>query len=259
MTRLAFVFVLALVGRASAAPLPTTLEVDEHPGARVQAELPFVDAQGQPVQLGDFLHGDKPVLLVLAYFHCPMLCDLVLRGIASSVAKQGLVLGRDFEALTVSFDPSDTPDGAARKQGALLQAIGHPEAVRDWPFLVGKKPAIDRLAATLGFAYVHDEKSGQYAHSAVAFVLTPDGRVSRYLYGVTFRPLDVRMALNEAARGKVGGFVDRVLLTCFHYDPTSRRYAFYVRNGLRAGAALTLLVMMGGLALIVRRGRREQP
>lgn len=242
-------------GTPAAAAPPTSLEVEEHPGAQLPRGLAFVDQAGHAVHLGDYFRDRKPILLVLAYFRCPMLCDLVLRGVVASVARQGLVLGRDFRALTVSFDPKDTPAGAALKQGSLLQALDHPEARAGWPFLVGAKPEIDRLAERLGFVYVHDPRSDQYAHSAVAFVLTPDGRVSRYLYGVQFRPLDVRLALDEAAQGRVGGVVDRVLLTCFRYDPATRRYGVYVRGVLRGGAALVLLLVAGGLALLFWRDR----
>jgi protein SCO1/2 len=187
-----------------------------------------------------------------------MLCDLVLRGVVDSIARQGLVLGRDFRALTVSIDPKETPAQASLKQHGMLQAFNRPFDTAAWPFLVGQPDDIHALAARLGFEYAYDPKSDQYAHPAVAFIITPDGRISRYLYGVKFRPLDVRLALNEAARGRIGGIVDRVLLACFHYDPATRRYGLYVRGVLRGGAALTVLLVGGLLALLWwhdRRGR----
>jgi protein SCO1/2 len=258
----ALAMALTLVAGAGAAhaagpPPPGSLEVEEHPGAQLPAGLAFVDQDGRAVQLGDYFHEGKPILLVLAYLRCPMLCDLVLHGVVASVARQGLAVGRDFRALTVSFDPDDTPAAAALKQGSLLQALNRPEARAGWPFLVGKRPEIDRLAERLGFPYVHDAKTDEYAHPAVAFVLTPDGRISRYLYGVQFRPLDVRLALDEAAHGRIGGVVDRVLLTCFRYDPASRRYGVYVTGVLRGGAALVLLLVAGGLGLLFWRDRRR--
>jgi protein SCO1/2 len=169
-----------------------------------------------------------------------------------------LVLGRDYRAVTVSIDPKDNAPGASLKQHGLLQALGLLDAAPSWPFLTGDKASIAPLAARLGFEYAYDPKSDQYAHPACAFVITPDGRISRYLYGVKFRPLDVRLALDEAARGKIGGIVDRVLLACFRYDPAARRYGWYVRGVLRAGATLTLLVVGGGLALLWWRERRRR-
>jgi protein SCO1/2 len=249
---------VATAAPAHALPPPASLTVEEHPGARLPRDAAFVDEEGRAVHLGDYFRGDKPLVLVLAYFRCPMLCDLVLHGVAASVARQGLVLGRDYSALTVSFDPHDTPAEARLKQGTLLQSVGRLDARAAWPFLVGDKRDIDRLADRLGFVYVHDPKSDQYAHSAVAFVLTPDGRVSRYLYGVTFRPLDMRLALDEAAHGRIGGVVDRVLLTCFRYDPTTRRYGIYVRGLLRGGAALVLVIVAGGIGLLLWSDRRRR-
>jgi cytochrome c oxidase subunit 2 len=212
------------------------VDIDEHLGAKIPGDLPFSDESGRPVSIGDYFTGDRPVVLILAYFRCPMLCDLVLRGMAGAVKEQPLVLGRDFRALTVSIDPKDRPAQAALKQHNLLQAMNRPDA--PWPFLTGKEQQIQQLAGALGFQYTYDPKSDQYAHPACAIVLTPDGRISRYLYGADFRPFDLRLALQEASRGRVGGIFDRVLLTCFRYDPATRRYAWAVRSAVaRNGAA----------------------
>ena len=254
---LALLAMLASSARA-APPALAAVDIDEHLGARLPLELPFVDQSGRDVMLGDYFRDGRPVVLVLAYFRCPMLCDLVLHGVVDSIARQGLALGRDYRALTVSIDPKDTPAQASLKQHGMLQALDAPFAGAAWPFLVGKSPAIHTLAARLGFEYAYDPKSDQYAHPAVAFIVTPEGRISRYLYGVEFRPLDVRLALDEAAHGKIGGIVDRVLLTCFHYDPATRRYGLYVVGVLRGGAALTLLLvgaLLGALWWRERRGR----
>ena len=234
------------------------IDIEEHLGAALPLDLPFVSEDGRAVRLGDYFRDGKPVVLVLAYFRCPMLCDLVLRGVADSLARQHLALGRDYRALTVSIDPKDKPAGASLKQHSLLQALGTLDATASWPFLTGAQSSIAPLAARLGFEYAYDPKSDQYAHPACAFVLTPDGRISRYLYGVKLRPLDVRLALDEAAQGKIGGIVDRVLLSCFRYDPATRRYGWYVRGVLRGGAALTLLLVGGTLALFWRREWQRQ-
>jgi protein SCO1/2 len=248
---------LLLSARVAAVPPRAAVDIDEHLGAPLPLGLAFTDEDGRAVKLGDYVPPGQPLVLVLAYFRCPMLCDLVLRGVADAIARQGLVLGRDFRALTVSIDPKDTPAQARLKQHSLLQAMGAPFAAASWPFLVGAPDNIHTLAARLGFEYVYDAKSDQYAHPAVAFVITPDGRIARYLYGVQIRPVDLRLALAEAARGKIGGIVDRVLLTCFRYDPSTRRYAVYVRGVLRGGSALTLLLVGSALALLWRRERRR--
>ncbi len=232
-------------------------DIEEHPGARLPAEVSLTDQDNKPVKLGDYFKDGKPVVVVLAYFRCPMLCDVVLRGVAQSLARQPLELGRDYRALTISFDPRDRPAEASLKQHNLLQAINRSGDAAAWPFLVGREPAVRAIADRLGFEYAWDPTTQQFAHPAVAFVMTPDGRVSRYLYGVTFRPLDMRLALGEAAGGRIGGIVDRVLLTCFRYDPASRRYAPYVSGVLKGGAAITLLLVGGALAAVWRRERRR--
>lgn len=255
------VLALALAIAASAHATPPALvnvDIDEHLGARLPLDLGFVDQDRRHVELGDYFRDGRPTVLVLAYFRCPMLCDLVLRGVVDSIARQGLVLGRDFRALTVSIDPKDTPAQASLKQHGMLQAFDKPFATDAWPFLVGNPPEIAALARRLGFQYAYDPKSDQYAHPAVAFIITPDGRISRYLYGVKFRPLDVRLALDEAAHGKIGGIVDRVLLTCFHYDPATRRYGLYIQGALRGVAALTVFLVGGMLALLWRNDRRRR-
>jgi protein SCO1/2 len=248
---------LALPAHASR-PAVQQVDIDEHLGAALPLDLPFVDQNGRPVRLGDYFHDGKPVVLVLAYFRCPMLCDLVLHGVLHSLTKQHLVLGRDYRALTVSIDPKDTPAAAARKQEGMLQGLDMPEKTAAWPFLTGAQPNIAALAARVGFQYAYDPKTDQYAHPACAFVITPEGRISRYLYGVKFRPLDVRLALDEAAHGKIGGIVDRVLLCCFRYDPATRRYGWYVKGVLRGGATLTLLIVGGALGILWRRERRRR-
>ena len=242
----------------AAPPALAAVDIEEHLGARLPLELAFTDEDGHPAHLGDYFRDGRPVVLVLAYFRCPMLCDLVLRGVVDSIERQGLVLGRDFRALTVSIDPKDTPAQASLKQHGMLQAFDAPFATAAWPFLVGRHAEIAELATRLGFQYAYDPKSDQYAHPAVAFIVTPDGRISRYLYGIKFRPLDVRLALDEAAHGKIGGIIDRVLLTCFHYDPATRRYGVYIVGVLRGGAALTVLFVGGLLALLWRSDRRRR-
>jgi protein SCO1 len=240
-------------------PAVAAVDVDEKLGARLPLGLTFTDSAGRTRRLGDFIDQRRPVVLVLAYYRCPMLCDLVLAGISTSLRKLGWTLGTDYKGVTVSIDPHDTPVAAHHKQVAVLQAMNEsgPTAEASWPFLVGAPASIDALADAVGFRYAHDPTSDQFAHPAVVMVLTPDGRVSRYLYGVNFRLLDVRLGMTEAARGGVGGIVDRVLLTCFRYDPSARRYGFYVSSVLRGGASLVILSVGGLLGFLWRRDARR--
>lgn len=236
-------------------PLARDVDIDEHLGAELPLGLTFTDENARATTLAEQFRDGKPVLLVLAYLRCQMLCDLVLRGLVDSLAQSGLRPGRDFRALTVSIDPHDRPAQARLRRIALLQSFNQPDAA--WPFLVGEEGAIHQLAERLGWKYVYDPRSDQYAHPAAAFVLTPDGRIARYLYGVKFRPLDLELALAEASRGKVGGIVDRVLLTCFKWDPASRRYGFVLTGVVRGGSALVLLLLVAGLFRLVLLERRR--
>ncbi|HVV17264.1 MAG TPA: SCO family protein [Polyangia bacterium] len=247
--------------RGALPPAALQVGIEEHLGRQLPEDLSFEDEDGRAVRLGDHLRHGRPVVIVLAYYRCPMLCDLVLRGLAHAVATIGWTPGRELDLLTVSIDPEDTPAAARLKQGHVLQALGHPESRAGWPFLVGGAESSRALADAIGFQYVYDPKSRQYAHAAGAVVVTPDGRVARYVYGIDFRPFDLRLALTEAGQGKVGGVVDRALLTCFRYDPASRRYGLYVVGVLKGGGLLVLLTVATGLVVLWRRDaalRREQ-
>jgi len=240
-------------------PAVAAVDVDENLGARVPLDLTFTGSDGRRTPLRALLDGRHPVVLVLAYYRCPMLCDLVLNGVSRALHHLGWDPGRDYRGVTVSIDPKDTPAVAHLKQHAVLQAIGQtgPAAEQSWPFLVGDPTSIRALADAVGFRYAYDPRSEQFAHPAVVMVLTPDGRISRYLYGVNFRLLDLRLALTEAAQGRVGTIVDRLLLTCFRYDPSSRRYGFFVSAVLKGGASCALLAVGCFLAVLWRRDARR--
>jgi len=247
--------------RGALRPPPALSDVDivEHLGSDLPRALAFTDPDGASVRLGDLLDGKRPLVLVLAYFRCPMLCDLVQQGVVSALRGSGLRPGRDVRAITISIDPHDTRGNARLRQTGLLTALGGamPAPAGAWRVLTGQEPQIRALAAALGFRYVFDPASGQYAHPACAFVLTPDGRISRYLYGATFRPFDLRMAAVEAAAGRIGGVVDRVLLTCFRYDPSARKYGVYVIGVMRGGSAFVLLLFSLGMMALLRRDRER--
>jgi protein SCO1/2 len=245
--------------RAAVRPPPAVSDVDieEHLGRAVPPALAVTDGDGATVRLGDLLDGKRPLVLVLAYFRCPMLCDLVQQGVVSALRGSGLSPGRDVRAVTISIDPHDTRGNARLRQTGLLTALGDamPAPAGAWRVLTGQEREIRALAHALGFRYVYDPRSGQYAHPACAFVLTPDGRISRYLYGATFRPFDLRLAAVEAAAGRVGTVVDRVLLTCFRYDPSARKYGVYVVGVMRGGSAVVLMLFSVGMFALLRRDR----
>jgi protein SCO1 len=241
-----------------------SVDVVERLGEQVPARLGFYDSFHNQVALKDFLGQGKPAALTLVYFECPMLCSLVLKGLIQGLNRTGLQLGKDYQGITVSFDPKDTPRSAAEAQRGYLAGLKGLERARaqDWPFLTGGEGNARALAEALGFKYRYDEPTRQFAHPAVVFVLTPEGRISRYLYGIEFPSRDLRLALVEASGGKVGTSFDRVLLKCFRYDPGTGRYRLYATNFVRGGALLAGLGLFAGLALLWRqewKRRRSAP
>jgi protein SCO1/2 len=245
---------------APAAPPPAVREadLDEQLGRSVDPALVFTDESGHRVRLGDYLDGAAPVVLVLAYYRCPSLCGLVLHGVVDGMKKLSWSLGREYRALTVSFDPRDTPAAARAKQASTLSGLGPPAPPeRAWPFLVGEEAPIRALADQVGFRYAYDARTDQYAHPAAAIVLTPRGKISRYLYGVSFSPRDLRLSLIEAGEGKTGTIVDRLILTCYHYDPAARAYGSFIVGFMRLAGALILATVIGLLLVLYRVGRRR--
>jgi protein SCO1/2 len=227
------------------------VDVVEKLGDRV-ADAPFIDSQANRVSLRELSARGKPVLLTLVYFDCPMLCSLVQKGMIKALNQSGLRLGEDYHGLTVSFSPRDTAPEARLRQGGYLQTLANAERASpgDWPFLTGGETAIRSLADSIGFRYRWDSESQQFEHPAVSVILGPDGKISRYLYGIELSPRDLRLAIVEASQGRVGTALDRVILRCFKYDPASRKYHFYVMGVLRLGsgaAALALIAMLGVL------------
>ena len=229
--------------------------IDQRLGEQVPLDLEFRDEAGETVRLADLMHG-RPVVLSLVYYQCPMLCGEVLNGLLKSSQAVPFVIGKDYDVLTVSFDPRETPELAAHKKAAFVKRYRRPGAEQGWHFLVGDAVPIERLAASVGFRYRFDEASNQFAHGAGIVVLTPEGQMSRYFYGIDYPPTNLRLALVESAAGKIGSPVDQFLLLCFHYDPATGRYGLAISRLLKSSGVATLLVLGTFLALMIRRERR---
>jgi protein SCO1/2 len=263
MTRALLVLALAALA-ACALPEPApppddalaAAEVSEHIGAQLPLELGFTDEAGAPVRLGDVFRRGEPVVLVLSYYDCSMLCPLVLKGTAALARETPPRADAPYRVLTVSIDPRDTPADAAHMRAEVLGAAP-PEGL-EWAFWTGGAAEVAELAERVGFGYRYDARSGQFAHPAVAFVLTPEGRISRYLYGVGVPGEHFRAALTAAAAGETGSTFERVLQRCLHYVPALRRYAALVSNFFRTGGALVLLSLAGGVFLLTRRVRQRE-
>lgn len=266
MTRLAIAAVLAAAALPASAAWP--VKMDPPKPADTQAAAPsilegvdiveqlsqpvpldagFTSSDGHAVKLADLVGKGRPVILTLVYYECPMLCGLVLGAQSTSMQKTGLELGKDFDAVTISFDPRESSRLAAERQRQYLRKAGWPERTASWAFLTGNEPEIRRVADAVGFRYAYDEKTKQFAHAAAIMVLTPEGKVARYMYGVDFPPRDLRLALVEAAQGRVGTSFDRLLLTCYRYDNDARGYRPYVIGFIRLGGATVL----GGVAIML--------
>lgn len=238
--------------QSDAPPQVRGVDVEEHLGELVPLEARFTDALGKPVQLRDVLPRTRPVLLTLVYYNCPLLCNLVINEQIRNMRELGLELGEDYEAVTLSIDPKDTPAQSLERRRRHLQSMGKPETA-PWHFLTGTEEEIQRVAQAVGFKYAYDADTKQYVHPAVVHVLTPEGAISRYLYGTSFRTQDMKMALVEAAGGRVGTSFDRIVLTCFKYDTATRRYGFYVFGFLRLGALMIFSALATMLAYYWRR------
>ena len=230
----------------------------EHPGASLPLDLTFEDDTGQTLQLRQFFHHDRPVVLQLGYFGCPMLCGLVSQGIVDSLRQVSLHGGKDYDVIFLSINPSETSSLARQKKQSYITAIGRPDEAPAWHFLTGKKSHIDQVANTVGFKYKWIESDHQFAHPAGIIILSPDGRVSRYLAGVVFDPKTMRYSLIEAAQGKIGTISDQIWLTCFHYDPAAGTYTLAATNIMRAASALSVLILATIIFRLLRRERAQR-
>ena len=236
-------------------PVEKEVTVIEHLGETLPMALEFTDHTGKRVALRDYFKGrQRPVVITPMYFTCPTLCGVILQGVVASLKATNLKLGEDYDLITYSIDPKDTPALASEKRLKLIHDLGYQASLPDWPFLVGDEAATRTLSEALGFRYKYDKDIKQFAHNAVFMILTPEGTISRYVYGVRFPPKDVRLALVEASEGKVGTAFDRFMLTCYQYDPAAKSYQLFLKTYIRGGA---LLVFFGLAAMLIVFWRRE--
>jgi protein SCO1/2 len=227
--------------------------LDQHLNQQVPLNLAFNDEDGKAVQLQQYF-GSKPVILIMVYYQCPMLCTQVLNGFTG--AMNGIVrfnVGREFNVVTVSIDPRDTAQDAAAAKKSYLKRYRRAGAEQGWHFLTGKKDQIDALAQAVGFRYAWDPEIKQFAHASGIMILTPDGRVAQYYYGIEYAPRDIQLGLIEASKGKIGNVVDQVLLYCYHYDPRQGKYGAAIFNVLRLSALATVLMLGGFMVIMFRR------
>lgn len=219
--------------------------LDQRLEEQVPLALPFRDETGRAAPLGSYFR-DKPVVLALTYFHCPNLCPLVLEGMAKSFAALPFTVGEEFDVITVSIDPAETPADAAAAKATYLAQYGRPGAADGWHFLTGDHTTVDTLAAAVGFRFAYDAEQEQYAHAAGIIILTPSGKIARYFYGLNYAKQDLRLGLVDAGAGKVGSPIDQLVLRCFHYDPETGKYGIVVRRVMQI-AGLATVLMLGGL------------
>ena len=242
--------------------VPAVLEevgVTEHLNAKLPLDLEFRDEQGNWVELGSFFDGQRPVILTLNYYRCPMLCGLMLNGVVDGLADMAWTPGAEFEIVTISINPLETPELAQAKKQNYMNRLQRPAAAKGWHFMTGRELEIKRLAETVGFSYTYDPVSQEYAHAAAIFVCTPDGKVARYLYGIEYPAKRLKFALLEAADGRAGSALDQLILYCYHYDPTNRRYTPVAMNIMRLGGGATALILGIFLGIFwIRELRRKR-
>lgn len=236
-----------------------TVGYDQNLGEQLPLHLAFRDEAGRPVKLGDYF-GRRPVVMVFAYYECPMLCDLVLQGVIGSLKTLSFDAGEQYDVVVVSIDPKETPKLAAETRRQTLSRYGRSGTEAGWHFLTGGQDAILELTQAAGFRYYYDKQRDEYAHAAGMMVLTSGGKISRYLFGLDYAPRDVRLALIESAEGRIGNLADQILLYCFHYDPVYGKYSAMTMNILRLAAAATVLGLGLLIVLLKRRERvRVEP
>jgi protein SCO1/2 len=227
--------------------------IEQHLNEQIQPNLTFRDETGKTVHLSDYF-GRKPMILNLVYYQCPMLCGEVLSGLESALRVLKFDVGKEFDVLTISFDPKETPEMAAAKKAEYLKRYRRAGAAEGWHFLTGPQESIDALTKAAGFQYQYDPKSGQFAHATAIMVLTPEGKIAQYYYGVEFAPKDLRLGLVQASQHKIGNLVDEVLLYCYHYNPDTGKYGAIISRILKISAGATIFILGTFLIVMFRLG-----
>jgi len=260
-TLLALFLAFPLLAQTTAqepAKLPGHVSIAQKLNTRVPLDLQFRDESGQVVRLGDYFGKGRPVLLNFVYYRCPMLCPMVLEGTTTSLTHLKFDIGKEFDVVTVSIDPRDKVEDAAKLKEKYVRRYGRLDSATGWHFLTAHESAIKKLADAVGFQYAYDSRTDQFAHGAALLVLTPDGRTSRYFYGFEYKPRDLRMAIVEASEGKVGNAVDQLLLLCFHYDPNTGKYSRNAMMFARAGGITTVFALGGFIFVLIRKERTKK-
>jgi protein SCO1/2 len=233
--------------------LPGKVAIAQNLDKQLPLDLMLRDETGRVVRLGQYFNHGKPLLLNFMYYRCPMLCPMVMDGVTNALTELRFDIGKEFDVVTVSIDPRDTPEQASMKKDQYVKRYGRFGAASGWHFLTGNESAVKRLTNIAGFEYAYDPKMDQFAHAAVLLAVTPQGRISRYLYGFEYKPRDLRLALVEASAGRIGTATDSLLLLCYHYDPATGRYSRTAMNFVRAGGVATMLGLFGFIFIMVRR------
>jgi protein SCO1/2 len=233
------------------------IDVDDHLGETLPLDLEFVNEDGQTVKLGDYFGQGKPVIVMMGYYECPMLCNLVFNGLSDAVKELGWVPGEKYQIVTVSIDPKETPELATAKKANYIKSLGMPDAGAGWAFLTGQQDQIDRLADAIGFKYYYVDERDEYAHPAVLTLTTEEGRMSRYLFGIAYPKKDIKLAILEASEGKVGSVLDKIILYCYHYDPDSGSYTVFARNVMSIAGVVMVIVFGTFIGALWRREKKK--
>ena len=269
---LASPFVFAPIASASAAgalpsaqypagsAIPSELKgvtIEQRLNSQLPLDAGFRDENGQTVTLGRYF-GKRPVILALVYYECPMLCTQILNGVLRTAKQMTLTPGKDYDVVVISFDPRETPQQAFAKKQTYMRSFGHPETANGWHFLTGQPASITRVTDAVGFRYKWDPDIAMFAHASAVYLLTPEGRLSKYFFGISYSPTDMRLGLVEASHDRIGSEVDRFLLFCCQFDPRSGKYTPLIGNILRIAAGATLLLLGGFVKIMLRREKRTE-
>lgn len=250
-------------GQTTSNGLPPVLKkagIEQKLNEQLPLDAEFKDESGRAVKLGEYFNHERPVILALVYYECPMLCNEVLNGLTGSLKGMSFNAGKEFDVVAISFDAreNDKPDLAKNKKENYLGRYGRSGSENGWHFLTGTQDSIDKVTNAAGFSYVYDEKTNQFAHAGGIMIITPEGKMSRYLYGIDYAPKDVKFGIIEASQNKIGTPVEKLLLYCYHYDPATGTYGFAVLNAIRAGGVLTLLGLGAMFFVFWRRNKAKE-